>query len=166
MPKLASKLYTVEEVKSVVYNSKTDRHVYSVLWAERKRGKPWITPVHLESLTTCPQLVLQFEKDVYAKFEKKNDNALKPTIGRKSGVHISLRSTVRANKSEYLPIGNEIVKKVLARSKEAVDGVWKDFYHVKFRRISGVKKMRLSVMEYYFPVDLIMFWNAHGFKFH
>lgn len=165
MGEVQAKFYRVKKVLSVMFHHKKQRHTYSVLWEQKKRKKPWITPVFLEDLMTCPHLVVDYEERKYEKLKKKMEDAGIPCKIRKKSVSVSLRNTVLARPDEYLPSGKEILKKILFRSKERVMDEVLEFYHVKFRRTSGVKKLRLAVMEYYFPVDLLIYWNENEFEF-
>lgn len=157
--------HPVERVVSVMYHYNIKRHTFAVEWKEKKNGRPWITPVFLEDLMSCPGLVLQFEKKKYETLKEEMKKRGVLCNIRKRSVFISVRNTVISRPDEYLPSAREIVKRILYRSKERVDDDVVDFYHVRFHRISGVKKMRLPVMEHYFPVDLLLYWIENEYVF-
>jgi hypothetical protein len=140
--------YPVKAVVGQKINKKHDRCFFVTEWEETdSRGKNVVTSEPLENFIRTPAPIFDF--------------ASKGTRSRLSKEE-RRRLTCRKCPREYIPSGDEFVKKVYYAFSTKVKGNAEEFYGLRFWGDERLLIVRLIHMEYYFPRELLLFWIKNG----
>lgn len=146
--------YIVERIVTCMFSEEKKRVLYEVKWKDYADT----TEEPLEHFLSCPLIVLEFEKEQYRglrEIAQELEDAEFRQRGRRK--QMLKRSFGKRNKDEYTPVGTEFVGKIYGTTYEGDI----QMYHVKFYGTVGKMKVRLPYMEYYFPSDLLEFWERN-----
>jgi hypothetical protein len=116
----SGQLYPVHAVLRPVHVPKYDRFFFSTEWEEKdKEGKHVISDVPLENFLSSPAPIFEFGK-------KWRELCLNP------GKSVKRALTHRAGANEYIPSGNEFLRKVYNSYSVVLRGNAQEFYCVSF----------------------------------
>lgn len=152
-----SNQYPARRVIRASFKAKSKRYKYYVEWKERKKGKYVCSFEPLEHLISCPLLVLEYEESLYKKLKDAAGDGIGPTFSRKEPIDDAIKAVV--GPPEYMPEGHEIVSHIKHSMSSSIDDEIVELFVVKFEGSREWKIIRRSVMEYFFPVDLLIFWK-------
>ena len=142
----SGQLYAVRAVLKPVHVPRYDRFFFSTEWEEKdKEGKHLISDLPLENFVSSPAPIFEFGK-------KWRELCLNP------GKSVKRALRHRAGANEYIPNGNEFVRKVYNSYSVVLRGNAQEFYCVSFWGHDKPRDVRLKFMEFYFPRELLMFW--------
>lgn len=153
--------WIVEKVTKCKYNRKKERIEYGVIWEKlpgQRRPEKTDEPLHF--LQKCPLLIFDYELKHFNAWKKKCEESepltrKEPLMGRFRNFEVDHKLW------EYVPTGKEHVRKIYATWTH--DKPATEFFYVRFYG-SGKERhfVRRVYMDYYFPVDVLLFWSKVG----
>lgn len=146
--------FVVESVLNCKFCPLRRRFVFVVKWKDYVET----TEEPLENFLASPLLILDLEKKQYRELCDETKRSNNEELRQKGRRKLRLESNIgRRSKSEFIPDGTEVVGKIYGSSYAGTA----QFYEVKFYGIPENKKVRLQYMEYYFPSELLSFWDKN-----
>jgi hypothetical protein len=148
--------YEPSKVTNVEYEpQKLTGTRFLVSWVGFSRRDDTWEPI--ENLLKCPLLVVHLEENLMKKWFVHCTRKGITSVGRKQPIHPKAYHP-EILPMEYVPTGAEDVKDILTRCYTRKDEPenW-DFFVVKFHKIHGTQFVRKCVMDYYFPIDVMVF---------
>jgi hypothetical protein len=142
------KVYPVRDILCRVYVKSQDRFFFKTEWEEKEAdGTNVVSDEPIENFRDTPTPIFEFGKR-----ERTEDEVNKQWLTR------------RVCKAEYIPTGDEFIRKVYNVFSTKVRRNSEEFYYVRFFGDKKTHMVRLLFMEYYFPRELLLFWIENKIK--
>lgn len=151
--KSAESSYAAIRIVGAKYIINEDAYRFGIEWDPKvlREGEDTISYQPLDNLKECPTLVLDYDKMLNQEWKQKHPNSefrIAPMICKS-------RKKVPHKKAhfEYIPKGNEFLKKIYSSWMDKSS----EFYFVSFHGRQEKEIVRRPFLEYYYPVDVVIY---------
>ena len=145
-----SKLFPVRGVIGLKYRKLYDRFYFVTEWeAKDNKGNFERDAIPLENFLDSPEPICSYVRKLWAE----NNNQM-PLL---SDGH---KKTVADN--EYVPKSGDKIRKVYYLFTTKVGRNYHEFYCVRLHGVENPKIVRLTLMEFFFRCELLLFWRKNN----
>jgi hypothetical protein len=155
-------VFPLRRIRDLVYFKDVGRYCFEVEWQEIDAvGNHTVTSEPLEHVMNSGRALFKFEMRQLSAFRLARQVGKKTCVGRKARIPFAAVNRKRIS-SEYVPTGGERVKKILYSTKHEISqGRFLEYYLVRFKGEPVYRLVRQIFLEYYFPLDLVLYWKLN-----
>ena len=155
--------YPFQKIRDLIYFKGIGRYCFEVEWVETDpiNGKPKVTSEPLEHVMSSGRALFNFEMRQLSAARLARRAGRSSCTGRKAKLPFPAVNRKRFS-HEFIPTGEERVKSILTSMKhDGPLGRVYEYYLVRFKGDQTYRLVRQIFLEYYFPLDLVLYWKSN-----